>query len=37
MDQENGHENKDDKGLFDNDQADVDDILILEDDEADFS
>ena len=37
MGQENGQENEDDKGLFDDDQADADDIIILEDDEADFS
>ena len=36
-DQENGQENEDDKGLFDNDQADKDNIIILEDGEADFS
>ena len=37
MDQENGLENENDIGLFDDDQADEDDIIILENDKADFS
>ena len=36
IDQENGQENEDDIGLFDDDQADEDDIIILESGEADF-
>ena len=34
MDQENGLENEEDIGLFDDDQAGEDDIIILENDEA---
>ena len=37
MDQENGQENEDDVGLFDDYQADEDDVTILENDGADFS
>ena len=37
IDQENGQESENDMGLFDDDQADEDDIVILESDEADFS
>ena len=37
MDQENGQENEDDIGLFDDDQADEDGIINLKNDEADFS
>ena len=37
IDQENGQENENDMGLFDDDQADEDDIIILESDEPDFS
>ena len=36
IDQENGQENEDDIGLFDDDQADEDDIIILESGEADL-
>ena len=37
IDQENRQENEDDIGLFDDNQADEDDIIILENDEAVFS
>ena len=37
MDQENRKENEDDIDLFDDDHADKEDIIILENDEADFS
>ena len=36
MDQENGQENEDDIGIFGDDQADEDVVIILENDEVDF-